>query len=83
MKIKHIDPATNILLAKDKIEKAMSQIQPYRNFTGGTIRIKRENARPWLFAADNAYPGFQMNPLRQLSQSMGRGSSAQPGQTFL
>jgi hypothetical protein len=33
---------------------------------------------PWLFAADNACPGFQRNPLRPIT----RGGSAQPGQTL-
>jgi hypothetical protein len=37
---------------------------------------------PWLFAADNACPGFQRNPLRPLTRGMGGGSSAQPGQTL-
>ena len=34
---------------------------------------------PWLFAADNACPSFQRNPLRKLPG--GRGASAQPRQT--
>ena len=38
---------------------------------------------PWLFAADDACPGFQFNPLRPLTQAYGGGSSAQPGQTLI
>lgn len=34
---------------------------------------------PWLFAADNACPGFQSNPLRPIPR--GRGSAAQARQT--
>ena len=37
---------------------------------------------PWLFAADNACPGFQKNPLRPLTRSSGGGASAQAGQTL-
>jgi hypothetical protein len=37
---------------------------------------------PWLFAADNACPGFQWNPNFQVTRSNGGGSSQQPGQTI-
>jgi hypothetical protein len=37
---------------------------------------------PWLFAADNACPGFQWNPNFPVTRSNGGGSSQQPGQTI-
>ncbi len=37
---------------------------------------------PWLFAADNACPGFQWNPNFPITSSTGGGSGEQPGQTI-
>lgn len=37
---------------------------------------------PWLFAADNACPGFQRNPYRPLTRNNGGGASAQASQTL-
>lgn len=37
---------------------------------------------PWLFAADNACPGFQWNLNFPVTRSNGGGSSQQPGQTI-
>ncbi len=37
---------------------------------------------PWLFAADNACPGFQWNPNFPNTPSTGGGSGEQPGQTI-
>ena len=37
---------------------------------------------PWLFAADNACPGFQWNPNFPVTRGNGGGSSQQPGQTI-
>lgn len=38
---------------------------------------------PWLYAADNACPGFQWNPNFPINPSNGGGSSQQPGQTLI
>ena len=38
---------------------------------------------PWLFAADNACPGFQWNPNIPVTRSTGGGATEQPGQTLI
>lgn len=38
---------------------------------------------PWLFAADNACPGFQWNPNFPVTRSTGGGATEQPGQTLI
>lgn len=38
---------------------------------------------PWMFAADNACPGFQWNPNFPVTRSTGGGATEQPGQTLI
>jgi hypothetical protein len=38
---------------------------------------------PWMYAADNACPGFQWNPNFPITRSTGGGATEQPGQTLI
>ncbi len=38
---------------------------------------------PWMYAADNACPGFQWNPNFPVTRSTGGGATEQPGQTLI